>query len=156
MEIFSALLALCEGNPPVTRGFSSQRPVTRSFDVFFDLHLNKRLSKQSRRRWLETSSLPLWRHCNDAEIELNMILRVPGVWELFNTVYCVLLPLTYHQDVACRVSPEQMRYRTLGAKTGRRACPNCTGQYYELSVCSRNNHRRPRQGYCFLASSEPS
>ena len=26
--------------------FPTQRPVTRSFDVFFDLRLNKRLSKQ--------------------------------------------------------------------------------------------------------------
>ena len=34
MEIFSALLALYEGNPPVTGGFPSQRPVTRSFGVF--------------------------------------------------------------------------------------------------------------------------
>ena len=33
----SALLAFCEGNPPVTGEFPSQRPVTRSFDVFFDL-----------------------------------------------------------------------------------------------------------------------
>ena len=33
----------------VTGGFPSQRPVTRSFDVFFDLRLNKQLSKQSRR-----------------------------------------------------------------------------------------------------------
>ena len=32
----SALLAICEGNPPVTGGFPSQRPVTLSFDVFFD------------------------------------------------------------------------------------------------------------------------
>ena len=39
METFSALLALCEGNPPVTGGFPSQRPVTRSFDVFFDLNI---------------------------------------------------------------------------------------------------------------------
>ena len=44
------LLALCEGNPPVTGGFPSQRPVTRSFDVFLDLRLNNRLSKQSRRQ----------------------------------------------------------------------------------------------------------
>ena len=36
METFSALLALCEGNPPVTDGFPSQRPVTENFDVFFD------------------------------------------------------------------------------------------------------------------------
>ena len=38
--------------------------VTRSFDVFFDLRLNKRLSKQSRHRWFETPSRSLWRHCN--------------------------------------------------------------------------------------------
>ena len=37
METFSALLALCEGNPPITGGFPSQRPVTQSFDIFFDL-----------------------------------------------------------------------------------------------------------------------
>ena len=39
METFPALPALCEGSPPVTSGFSSQRPVTRSFDVFFDVCL---------------------------------------------------------------------------------------------------------------------
>ena len=38
--------------------------VTRSFDVFFDLRLNKRLSKQSWGWWFETLSCPLWRHCN--------------------------------------------------------------------------------------------
>ena len=42
METFSALLAICAGNSPVPK-----RPVTRSFDVFFNLRLNKRLSKQS-------------------------------------------------------------------------------------------------------------
>ena len=41
METFSALLALCARNSPVTGEFPSQRPVTRSFDVFFDLRLNK-------------------------------------------------------------------------------------------------------------------
>ena len=43
METFSVLLALCVGNSPVTGEFSTQRPVTLSFDVFFDLHLNWRL-----------------------------------------------------------------------------------------------------------------
>ena len=47
-------------------GEFSQRPVTRSLDVFFDLRLNKRLSKQSRPRWFETPSLSLWYHCNGA------------------------------------------------------------------------------------------
>ena len=45
METFSAaLLALCALNSKVTGEFPSQRPVTRSFFVFFDLRLNKRLS----------------------------------------------------------------------------------------------------------------
>ena len=43
----------------------TQRPVTRSFDVFFDLCLNKRLSKQPWGWWFETPSWSLWRHCND-------------------------------------------------------------------------------------------
>ena len=61
----SALLAFCAVNSPVTSEFPSQRPVTRSFDVFFDLCLKNRLSKQSRRRWLEPPSRSLWRYCND-------------------------------------------------------------------------------------------
>ena len=64
METFSALLDLCAGNSPVTGEFPSQRPVTRSLDIFFDLHLNKRLSKQSWGWWIETPSRSLWRHCN--------------------------------------------------------------------------------------------
>ena len=46
METFSALLAICAGNSPVTGEFPAQRPVKRSFDIFFDLRLNSRLSKQ--------------------------------------------------------------------------------------------------------------
>ena len=65
METFSALLAICAGNSPVTGEFPAQMPVTRSFDVFVDLRLNKRFSKQSRSLWFETLSRPLWRHCND-------------------------------------------------------------------------------------------
>ena len=64
METFSALLAICAGNSPVTGEFPSQRPVTQSFDVFFDLRLNKQFSKQSGPWWFETPSRPLWRHCN--------------------------------------------------------------------------------------------
>ena len=51
METFSALLAFCAGNSPVTGEFPAQRPVTRSFDAFFDLCLNKRLSKGDLRRY---------------------------------------------------------------------------------------------------------
>ena len=64
METYSALLALCAGNSPVPGEFPAQRPVTRSFDVYFDLRPNKRLSKQSWGWWLETLSCSLLRHCN--------------------------------------------------------------------------------------------
>ena len=64
METFSASLALCVRNSPVTGEFPAQRPVTRNFDVFFDLRLNKRLSKQSWGWWFETQPLPLWSHSN--------------------------------------------------------------------------------------------
>ena len=60
METFSALLAICAGNSVN----SLQRPVTRSFDDFFYLHPNKRLSKQWWGWWFETPSCPLWRHRN--------------------------------------------------------------------------------------------
>ena len=49
-----------------TLEFPSRRPMTRSFDVLFDLCLNKRLSKQSWGWWFETPPCPLWRHCNVA------------------------------------------------------------------------------------------
>ena len=64
METFSSLLALCAGNSSVTGEFPVQRPVTHSFDVFFDQRPNKLLSKQSWGWWFETPSRPLWRHCN--------------------------------------------------------------------------------------------
>ena len=44
--------------------FPAQRPVTGSCDVFFDLRLNKRFSKQSWGWWFETSSWSLWCQCN--------------------------------------------------------------------------------------------
>ena len=64
METFSALLAICAQNSPVPCEFRAQKPVTRSFSVFFDLHPNKRLSKQWRGWWLETPSCPIRRYRN--------------------------------------------------------------------------------------------
>ena len=75
MDTISALLALCEGNhrSPVDsphKGHTGHRwiPLTRASDAerwcFLDLHLNKRLSKHSRRRRFETPSRSLWRHRN--------------------------------------------------------------------------------------------
>ena len=64
METISALLAICAGNSPVSGEFPAQRPVTRSFDVFFDLRMDGRLSKHSWSWWLDTLSCPLWRQSN--------------------------------------------------------------------------------------------
>ena len=64
METFSALLAICAGNSPVPVEFPPQRPVTRSFDVFYDLCPNKQLSKRWWGWWFGTQSCPLWRHSN--------------------------------------------------------------------------------------------
>ena len=62
-NIFRVTGPLCgEFTGPVE--FPTQRPVTRSFDVFFDLRLNKPLSKQSWGWWFETLSRSLWRHRN--------------------------------------------------------------------------------------------
>ena len=66
MATFSALLALCVGNSPVTGEFPSQTPVMWSFDVFFDLHLNKWSSIQSWGWWFETPSRSLWRHFKES------------------------------------------------------------------------------------------
>ena len=62
METFFALLAICAGDSPVPDEFPTQRPVTRSFEVFFDLRLNKRLSKKSWGWWFETlnATRPHW------------------------------------------------------------------------------------------------
>ena len=70
----SRVTGLCEGNSPVTGEFPSQRPMTRSVDTFFDLHLNERLSQQSWGWWFETPSRSLWRHCN-ALIWLSVVLN---------------------------------------------------------------------------------
>ena len=60
----NALLVLCDGNLLFIGEFPSQRLMTRGFDVFFDLCLNKRLSKPSRRWWFEMPLCTLWRQCN--------------------------------------------------------------------------------------------
>ena len=62
------VMAICAGNSPVPGEFPTQRPVTRSFDVFFDLRPNKRLSKQSWGWWFETPSRSLWRHSDNFHV----------------------------------------------------------------------------------------
>ena len=67
--------------------FPAQRPVTRSFDVFFDLRLNKRLSKQSWGRWFETPSRSLWRHCN---VSQNLIVTEKAMGTFHNECHSTM------------------------------------------------------------------
>ena len=62
-NIFRVTGHLC-GKFTGPRWISRTKPVTRSFDVFFDLRLNKRLSKQPWGWWFETPAWSLWRHRN--------------------------------------------------------------------------------------------
>ena len=88
MESFSVFLALCEGNPPITVEFPSQRPVTRSFAVFFFLGLKQQLSKQWRRRWFETPSRSLWHHYNEKFRWLSLPSRQrKQIWYYFQSFF---------------------------------------------------------------------
>ena len=81
METFSALLAICAGNSPVIGEFHAQRPVTRSFDVFFDLRLNKRLSKQWWSWWF------LRRHLTHYDVTVKLIRNPAWVFYLWLALY---------------------------------------------------------------------
>ena len=90
--------------------FPAQRPVTRSFDVFFYLRPNERLSKQPWGWWFETPSWSLWRHGNyltdgntfrpmckpkqtvEQAVELPVIWVVLTLrWRHFNENVCAML-----------------------------------------------------------------
>ena len=101
METFSALLAICAGNSPVPGEFPTQRPVTRSFDVFFDLRLNKRLSKHSGGWWFEMPSRPLWRHCNVSI--LGLCIKIVPL-----SMQCVPRWMEYMWNLALRTGPTIM------------------------------------------------
>ena len=77
METFSASLVFVRestGRPWIP----SQRPVTRNFDIFFDLCLNKRLSQHSERRRFEAPSSSFWRHPNDSfQSSIMMVMLQP-------------------------------------------------------------------------------
>ena len=108
METFSALLALCASKSPVTGEFPSQRPVTRSLDVFFDLRLNKRFSKQSWGWWFEKQLHSLWRHCNGCmayNISRDLILyRLCPLCSPIETLY-ILIVFTVYRTISGRMSP---------------------------------------------------
>ena len=148
METFSALLATCAGKSPVTGEFLAQRSVPGSFNVFFGLRLNERFSKQSWGWWFETSSHPLWRHCNvgiDLSCKVCSVAWLPGHC-------CVVIGATKHlltqvallkaridkiYDIAraqwCRHSKPNVIYNALGSTH------TYTHQTLQISLCPKLN-----------------
>ena len=125
METFSALLAICAGNSPVPGEFPAQRPVRRSFDVFFHLRLNKQLCKQSWGWWFETLSRPLWRNCNDSlchyglahweQLSALKIQQTVNVWPTIRHALVMyrVFTMTWHglvKKACCNNSPVTTRY----------------------------------------------
>ena len=110
METFSALLALLVGNSPVTDESPSQRPVTQTFGVFFDLLPNKRLSKQSWRWWFEMPLLLLYdvivmQFSKLMSIQFHEVLMY--VQHIFRSILMVFLAAVFHLFSA-NSSPEAM------------------------------------------------
>ena len=122
MEAFSALLALCAGNSPVTGEFPAQGQWRGA--LMFSLictWIYKRLSKQSRSWWFETPSRPLWRHCNEStdfpyptsadtwRSIITSLLRQNDVATSFWRNNDVIATLCVHWDRGATLEPRQYR-----------------------------------------------
>ena len=129
METFSALLALCAGNSPVTGEFPSQRAVTQGFDAFFHLRLNKPLSKQSWGWWLETPSCSLWRHYNYFIIMCSWGLN----WQLVSIGSATSLPPNRRQCIT-RIRGEQDVWRQKVSQAHNEL--KAAGRHRKLSVAN--------------------
>ena len=88
MERFSALLAFCVGNLPVTNEFPKHRPVTRSWCFLWSAP-KPTVDKQWGRRWFETPSRSLWRHQWFRSLQWEFLLVV-----FRNKLPCWLVKLT--------------------------------------------------------------
>ena len=115
MKTFSALLALCAEYSPVTGEFPLPRSVTRSFDVFFDLHLNKRLDKQSRCRWFETPWYSLWRHSNALRDWAFIYIQTGASWDgdACHFVTCDDIILTNSKKDFCENTSQLQQIRNI-------------------------------------------
>ena len=103
-KTFSALLVLCEGNQSATGGFPSQRPVTWNL-VVFDLRLNKRFNRQSKRSLI---TLFIWILNKSLDMEYNSVLDISAsiccymsnltcfIWK--GTYKCHDLPFSLHSN----------------------------------------------------------
>ena len=103
--IFRVTGPLC-GEFTGLRWIPAQRPVMRSFDVFFDLRVNKQLSKQSWGWWFKTLSCSLLRHRNVAWTILSPTQKTANTyWGIY--VINIMLMLVRLQQHWLRVKISQ-------------------------------------------------
>ena len=69
----------------------SQGPVMQRFDIFFDLRLIKRLSKQSGRWWFEKQSRSLWRHCDNDPLRTHTLTNMWPIVSEFGLLWIFIL-----------------------------------------------------------------
>ena len=120
---FPALQAICAGNSPVDGEFPAQRPVTWSFDIFFDLRLNKRLSKESWGWWFEMPSRPLSRHSNDdvwwtrvvasnAKFGRGSLLSYDDLHQIIGIICCLKLDTRWFRYTVCTIIYTHLSHNT--------------------------------------------
>ena len=112
---FVTLLAFCDNE------FTAQRPVTWSFEVFFDLRLNQQLSTQWRRRPSETPSRSLWRQCNGYQDVSSGICMKP--WN-GHPIKC-LLSARWHNITSLYL------LKIVALNVTRRCIPKCFPVFFE-------------------------
>ena len=105
IEIFTALLAICVGNSPITGEFPSQRPVTRNLDVLIyawtNGWINNRDAGDLRR--------VLWRHCNAVAFSFNFhqLLHCKCEWFHFSCLCDInqgFLQMLWAHRIRCSTS----------------------------------------------------
>ena len=135
--------------------FPAQRPVTWSFDVFCDLRLNKRLSKQQWGWWFETPSRSLRRHCNATIGCLLWVLSLINVWclqvpQCYNYITCYNWPvitksyefiwwLEYYTNSPVNAPFSLNCYLQAFKASGVIHPQTCTGQFFSVTLQWRHN-----------------
>ena len=95
MRTFSVLLVFCEGNSPVPDEFPSQRPVTRNFDVVFDLRLNRDAGDLRRQRAHYDVTVTIWTISNLSVFHLkrkmlsSMFISVVVLLSFYRLILCL-------------------------------------------------------------------
>ena len=135
METFSPLLAICAGNSPVPGEFPTQRPVTQSFDIYFDLRPNKRLSKRSWGWWFETLSPPLWRHRNASPCLGLLILKCVSFGDVFGKRGWTAIQFISQHICADLVTSYHVWSRDCRQIAGIKQTDRVQGQIYRFTTC---------------------